>query len=215
MNKKIMMAVMCCFACVLMGASSIATAGALPKALQEGLNMLAQTQGFTCEFEQTIVFTDEATQVYGGTLAVARPGRFRWQYTKPYEQLYISNGEGVWLYEPDLMQAQWLQGLESVDPVVMRLLNGDVKSEEITLLGSPGEKYTYHIRIGDKQDVWLSLADGMPAWLESRDALDNRNRITLKKIIKHQPDEALFHFDVPKGVDVISTAVSAAGGLNE
>jgi outer membrane lipoprotein carrier protein len=213
--KKTTIAALCWFACVLLGTSSTAMAGALPNALQEGLNMLAKTNGFTCDFEQQIVFTDEETQVYGGTLAVARPGRFRWQYSKPYAQLYISNGEGVWLYEPDLMQAQWLDGLESVDPVVMRLLNGDVKSEEITLLGSPGEKFTYHIRIGDKQDVWLSLADGMPAWLESRDALGNRNRITLKKIIKQQPDESLFHFDVPEGVDVINTAVSAAGGLNE
>ncbi len=193
----------------------ITWAGSLPSGLQKGLEELARVKGFSCTFEQSIVFTDGEKQRYGGELVVARPGKFRWQYNTPYQQLYISNGEGVWLYEPDLMQAQWLDGLDAVDPVVMRLLNGEVKGDEITLLGSPGEKYTYHIRIGESQDVWLALSDGMPAWIESRDALGNRNRITLNHIKKQQPDASLFHFDVPKGVDVISTAVSAAGGLNE
>ncbi|MDQ6976050.1 MAG: outer-membrane lipoprotein carrier protein LolA [Mariprofundaceae bacterium] len=193
----------------------IVWAGALPNGLQKGLEELASVKGFSCKFEQQIIFTNGEKQSYAGSLAVARPGKFRWQYNTPYQQLYISNGEGVWLYEPDLMQAQWLDGLESVDPVVMRLLNGEVKNDEITLLGSPGEKYTYHIRIGTTQDVWIALSDGMPAWIESRDALGNRNRISLNEIKKQQPDAALFHFDVPKGVDVISTAVSAAGGLNE
>lgn len=194
---------------------SLAWAGVLPDGLQKGLEELARVKGFTCKFEQSIIFTDGEKQLYAGELAVARPGKFRWQYNTPYQQLYISNGEGVWLYEPDLLQAQWLDGLEAVDPVVMRLLNGEVKGDEIILLGSPGEKYTYHIRIGKNQDVWMALSDGMPAWIESRDALGNRNRMTLKEIKKGQPDASLFHFDVPKGVDVISTAVSAARGLNE
>jgi len=211
MNKKIKLL----FLLVSMMLPMISWAANLPAGLQKGLEELARVKGFSCTFEQSIVFTDGEKQLYSGELAVARPGKFRWQYNTPYQQLYISNGEGVWLYEPDLMQAQWLDGLDAVDPVVMRLLNGEVKGDEITLLGSPGEKYTYHIRIGDTQDVWLALSDGMPAWIESRDALGNRNRITLLHIKKQQPNESLFHFDVPQGVDVISTAVSAVGGLNE
>ncbi len=187
----------------------------LPEGLQQGLEQLASTDGFRCNFRQKLTFQEGDEQVFEGTLTVARPGRFRWEYLKPYKQLYISNGDGIWLYEPDLMQAQWLSGLDTVDPVVMRLLNGNVKAEEITLLGTPGEKFTYHIRIGNGQDIWLHLSDGMPAWIESRDALGNRNRMTLTHIMKSTPDESLFHFDVPQGVDVINTAVSAAGGLNE
>ncbi len=190
--------------------------GVLPAGLQRGLDELAAIQGFRCAFIQRLIFGDGEEQQFEGTLAVARPGMFRWEYQKPYRQLYVSNGDGIWLYEPDLMQAQWLSDLDAVDPVVMRLLNGEVQGEEITLLGTPGEKFTYHIRIGDTQEVWLHLSDGMPAWIESRDALGNRNRISLTRIVKERPDDSLFHFDVPEGVDVINTAaVSAAGGLNE
>lgn len=187
-------------------------ADTLPKALQEGLKELAATKGFACSFSQTITFSDDEKQHFSGELEIARPGMFRWQYLKPYQQLFISNGNGVWLYEPDLMQAQWLDGLEAVDPVAMRLLNGQVRNDEVHLLGISEDKKTYHLRIGATQELWLTLSDGMPRWIESRDPLGNSNRITLTQIKKQQPDKARFHFDVPEGVDVINTGVSAVGG---
>ena len=32
------------------------------------------------------------------------PGKFRWTYDKPYEQLIVGDGEKLWIYDPDLNQ---------------------------------------------------------------------------------------------------------------
>ena len=36
--------------------------------------------------------------------AFARPGKFRWTYDKPFEQLIVGDGEKLWIYDRDLNQ---------------------------------------------------------------------------------------------------------------
>ncbi|GEM_PF-1584753 len=185
--------------------SSMATSETLPVPLKQGLQRLAALSGFSCKFEQSIFYGDGSKQVYNGTLAVAKGGHFRWQYVEPYEQLYVSNGDGIWLYEPDLMQAQWLQSISAVDPVAMRLLEGRVTAKEVHVLDATAG--VYHLRIGDGDmatELWLALHEkGMPVWFETRDSLGNRNRMRLLSIDEHMPDASLFEFEIPDGVDVI------------
>ena len=190
---------------MLMFISNVACAEALPAPLSHALHKLSQLSGFSCNFEQTLFYTDGSEQHYQGTLAVAKFGHFRWQYHKPYEQLYVSNGDGIWLYEPDLMQVQWLKSLDAVDPIVMRLLEGRVQENEVHVLNV--SKGVYHVRIGNQEtapELWLALnAEGMPQWFESRDSLDNRNRMWLIAIQQKKPKAKQFEFEVPDGVDVV------------
>jgi outer membrane lipoprotein carrier protein len=102
------------------------TGKAVPEQLDRALNQMAETPGISCEFLQIVYFSDGGEQRYSGTLSISRPGRFHWKYLMPYEQLYVSDGNGVWHYEADLMQAERLQSLDAVDPVVMKLLDGRV-----------------------------------------------------------------------------------------
>lgn len=39
-----------------------------------------------------------------GRFVLERPGRFRWDYRLPFEQSIISDGETVWIHDPDLKQ---------------------------------------------------------------------------------------------------------------
>jgi outer membrane lipoprotein carrier protein len=39
-----------------------------------------------------------------GRVALSAPRLFRWEYTKPYEQLIVADGRRVWVYDPDLQQ---------------------------------------------------------------------------------------------------------------
>ncbi len=51
--------------------------------------------------------TDEHGEVLSsgeGKVAIARPGRFRWTYVRPYEQLMVCDGKKIWAYDPDLAQ---------------------------------------------------------------------------------------------------------------
>ncbi len=178
------------------------------KFLKKSLEKLSNIAGFNCHFDQLIAYNDGSSQSYSGELAVRKPGRFRWQYRLPYEQLYIGDGEVIWHYEADLMQAERLSDLESVDPVVMRLLDGRIAFSDIHLLRQERDQglnvRRYQIQIGDAPAVWLGLSRyGDLSSIERQDVLGNSNRITLSTCSFIAPAENLFSFTPPDGVEVL------------
>ncbi|GMR00277.1 MAG: outer membrane lipoprotein chaperone LolA [Zetaproteobacteria bacterium] len=186
---------------------AMAMAAPLPAELTRALNQLTGAHGFSARFEQTIRFSDGTMQRYRGEVDVLTPGRFRWRYTEPYEQLFVSDGHTIWHYEPDLMQVQILKTMQGVDSAVMRLLDGSMGLNNVILLeaGDKMDRTTrrYHVRIGEKKKVWLGLAGDHLAYVESVDTLGNRNRIVLQDVISHPPPPAKFTFHIPPGVDVL------------
>lgn len=46
----------------------------------------------------------KVTQKSYGKMAMQRPGKFRWEVTKPIPQLIIANQSKLWIYDPDLEQ---------------------------------------------------------------------------------------------------------------
>ena len=80
---------------------SIAHAGALD-ALKD---FVANTKTGKTTFTQRIVKSDgRISQTASGIFEVARPGKFRWSYTKPYEQELVGDGVTLWIYDKDLNQ---------------------------------------------------------------------------------------------------------------
>ncbi|HXH64282.1 MAG TPA: outer membrane lipoprotein chaperone LolA [Mariprofundaceae bacterium] len=206
-------------ACICWLVPGTATAAAMPAPLQQGIRHLAALQGFSCDFEQTLTFSDGSARHYTGLLDVRRPARFRWQYFKPYAQLYVSDGHGIWHYEPDLMQAEHLKSLDAVDPMVMRLLDGRVHAADIHLLANESQGlhpdvHRYKVRVGEGPQLWLGLrADGTLVYLESVDALGNRNRITLGSLSAIAPAAEVFSFSPPPGVDVVTDPQPSSNGV--
>jgi len=181
-----------------------ASAAKLPAPLRQGLEQLSVIGGFSCSFEQQLLFADGTRQTYSGTLAVRRPMRFRWHYTRPYEQLYVSDGMRIWHYEPDLMQVRVLRHLDEIDPVVMHLLDGSVGLDDMELIAADAGRRRYHVRIGNADQIWLELGPhGQLSTIESVDVLGNRNRIRLLGIHAVRPPESTFTFTIPPGVDVV------------
>lgn len=87
--------------------------------------LLANIQTFRADFTQTI--TDKnAKQVQHsvGHMALQRPGKFRWEVTKPIAQLVVTNGARLWIYDPDLEQ------------VTIRLLTKEVGDSPAMLLSN-------------------------------------------------------------------------------
>ena len=182
----------------------------MPQPLERALNELSEVPGISCEFLQVVYFSDGGEQRYSGTISISRPGRFHWKYLKPYEQLYVSDGNGVWHYEADLMQAERLQSLDGVDPVVMKLLDGRVSRSDVELLSFEsvgGDETAYRISINHGQELLFALtANGELRWLESKDVLGNRNRILFINVEKTRRPDDYFNFVAPDGVDVINVA---------
>jgi len=175
--------------------------------LQQRIAAFSRSIGFSCTFEQRIHLSDGQVQRYSGRLEVLRPGRFRWEYRKPYAQLYVGDGRLIWHYEPDLMQVERMSDLESVDPVVMQLLDGRLDAASLSLLETRHEQGidAYRIRLGRMQPVWLGFDAhrGRLVYVESLDALGNRNRISLQHCSLVAPPSQHFSFTIPEGVDVV------------
>ncbi len=51
-----------------------------------------------------VVTSKRGTTETTGTFTFQRPGKFRWGYEKPYEQLIVGDGEKLWIYDRDLNQ---------------------------------------------------------------------------------------------------------------
>lgn len=175
----------------------------MPAELSNVLHALKNAPGFSAEFTQSLIFSDGSVQHYQGELDVLPPGRFRWRYSKPYEQLFVSDGVNIWHYEPDLMQASVLKQMRDVDPAVMQLLSGRLGISDVHLLKAHPAQHRYYVRLGANTQVWLGLRDGHLDYIEGRDALGNTNRISLTDMRLKAPDVELFYFVPPKGVDVV------------
>jgi len=174
----------------------------------KSINRMAALPGFQCQFDQLMVFTDGGGQRYSGDLAVLKPRHFRWQYEQPYEQFYVSDGTGIWHYEPDLMQAERLDNLEAVDPAVMKLLDGRISPSDLHVLkqeidaGSGLRRYQVSIKGSDP--VWLGFSgQGDLILIERQDLLGNKNRMSLSECSYVAPQKNLFSFTPPDGVDVL------------
>ncbi|MFO0204684.1 MAG: outer membrane lipoprotein chaperone LolA, partial [Betaproteobacteria bacterium] len=80
-------------------------AGVAQASVEQLRQFLSQTQAARGEFTQRVVArAGAAAQVSSGSFAFQRPGRFRWVYAKPYEQVIVGDGERLYLYDKDLNQ---------------------------------------------------------------------------------------------------------------
>lgn len=195
-------------------AASVIEVGAAAK-LEKALLKLTKSGGFSCQFRQVVYFAEGGEQQYTGSLAIKRPGKFRWQYITPYEQLYISSGDLIWHYEADLMQAERMKSLDMVDPVAMKLLDGRIGIKDIKLLATERLKFdgmSYRIKIDQGPELLLAftVADDL-RWIESEDMLGNRNRMILSSVNREIPTDKTFEFVPPEGVEVIDVAGAEEG----
>lgn len=86
-------------------ATSLAQADGL-QALQD---FVALVQSGRADFEQTVTTParqdqPERVRRSSGTFAFERPGRFRFDYERPFEQHIVADGQTLWLHDVDLNQ---------------------------------------------------------------------------------------------------------------
>lgn len=77
------------------------------QALEKFLRTAQSAQG---GFTQVVTNPPKSGEAVGrkktssGQFAIARPNKFRFQYLKPFEQLLVSDGQTLWVYDSDLNQ---------------------------------------------------------------------------------------------------------------
>lgn len=167
------------------------------------------------DFRQSSYFlgTDEHKQS-GGKVYFLRPGKMDWVYAAPDEQRFVSDGESVWWYQPSLQQANvrtLSQSFVTDVPVSFLLGVGKLHEEfrlESACASSGGVVLTLlPQRPSASLDKFLLLvdpADHSPRGARILDVGGNETSIVFSGIALNKGVEGKrFHFDVPKGTDVI------------
>ncbi|MDD5273851.1 MAG: outer membrane lipoprotein chaperone LolA [Methylovulum sp.] len=174
---------------------------------------LAHTRSLTADFKQVLL--NEAgnpSQTSYGVFYLQRPGKFRWDYQKPFQQQIISTGGKVWFYDTELEQVTVKKLDDSVGSTPALLLSGDIVLEDNYTMEQQGvEGDMEWIKLLPKnQDssfkyLIIGLEKGSLSGMELSDNFGQLTRIYFSNI-KHNPtiNPTLFNFEAPKGVDVFS-----------
>ncbi|HKM37562.1 MAG TPA: outer membrane lipoprotein chaperone LolA [Thiopseudomonas sp.] len=174
--------------------------------------LLSSTQTISGSFSQlTLDSTGTQLQEASGEMLLQRPGLFRWHTNPPLEQLLISNGKKVWLYDPDLMQVTVQKMDQRLTHTPALLLSGDVSkiSENFTITYKEGGPVIDFVLTPTAKDTLfdtlrLSFRDGVINDMQLLDAVGQRTNILFINVEVNQPvDASQFVFVAPAGIDVI------------
>ena len=151
------------------------------------------------------------TNESSGTFAFQRPGKFRWVYEKPYEQLIVGDGEKLWIYDRDLNQVIVRKLDAALGSSPAALLSGDNALEQNFDLADAGmhdglEWVDAKPKAADTgfERVRIGFKDNQPRAMELRDTFGNVTTLTFGAFERNaQLDPAQFRFTPPKGADVV------------
>ena len=196
-----------------------ADAAADARAAERVTAAIARLEGFRAEFVQTVTDANgEQTESAAGSVSLARPGRFRWDYRTP-PQLIVSDGTTVWLYDADLAQVTVRSAAETLSgtPALLLAGEGNLAAEfEIRDGGRDGEYAWSLLRPKDAEADFSELAVGVAGGELRRmtlvDRLGQTTRLEFSRIERNPSfDAGTFTFVAPPGVDVVGRAPPGSG----
>jgi outer membrane lipoprotein carrier protein len=190
--------------------SSFVYADTAVQALDKQLSI---TQSFEAHFVQTTQSSQFGNQITQGEMALQRPGKFRWQINKPDQQLLISDGQKLWIYDRDLEQVIIQPVNQRLDETPALLLAGKVESIQqffnVTKFDANKPGDWYELKSLDKEGlvdkVILNFDHNTIQSMQIYDNLGQRTNITFSQI-KTNPNfpAGYFSFKPPLGVEIIS-----------
>jgi outer membrane lipoprotein carrier protein len=194
---------------------ALLVAGAAPARadpLQQLHEFLTQTTSARGDFSQTSKGpASRGAQTGGGTFEFERPGRFRWVYTSPYQQTIVSDGTRLYVYDQDLNQVtvKKLKGAIPASPA--SILFGSNDFERDFQVKSDGERdgIEWIVATPRSQDssfgrIRIGFHDGLTAAMELTDSFGQTTQLRFSGLQRNvKIDPARFHFDPPKGADVL------------
>jgi len=153
----------------------------------------------------------EQAQVSSGTFTFARPGRFRWSYEKPYEQLIVGDGAKLWIYDRDLNQITTHNQDVSLGASPAALLSGDNtldRNFEVVDAGASDGLEFVDARPRAPESgverVRIGFRDNLPRVMELHDTFGNVTTLTFDSFERNvKLDAEQFVFVPPKGADVV------------
>ena len=173
---------------------------------------LRETQSARAAFEQQVHGRNgKLIQESKGTFVFQRPGRFRWSYAEPVDQLIVGDGERVWIYDRDLNQVTVRKLSRALGSTPAALLAGASDVETAFELKDAGQRdgmEWLEARPKERDAGFELIRMGFgPAGVQAMELVDHFGHTTRLRFsnLQRNPkvDAAEFRFEPPKGADVL------------
>jgi chaperone LolA len=186
-----------------------ANAGGIDK-LKE---FIAATHSAQANFTQVVLDQNgKRIQSASGIMQFQRPGKFRWTYQKPYEQLIVGDGIKFWLYDVDLNQVTVKKLDAALGSSPAALLSGSNEIERgFTLKESGNQEGLDWLHAAPKaqdssfEKILLAFnAQSELVVMELNDSFGHKTVLRFSGMKRNpQLSPQLFKFVPPKGADVL------------
>ena len=180
--------------------------------LERFRSFLRDTKSARADFEQQVYGREgKVTQASKGSFVFQRPGRFRWTYAKPLDQLIVGDGERVWIYDRDLNQVTVRKISKALGSTPAALLAGSGDIEKAFALSDAGSRDGLEWLDAKPRDadagferIRMGFGTAGLAAMELTDNFGQTTRLRFSNLQRNpKVDPAEFRFEPPKGADVL------------
>ena len=182
-------------------------------AIERLKTFIAATHSAQANFTQEVLDQNgKRIQSASGIMQFQRPGKFRWTYRKPYEQLIVGDGAKFWLYDADLNQVTVKKLDAALGSSPAALLSGSNEIERGFTLKESGSQdgLEWLQAISKTQDssfekiLMAFNAQAELVIMELNDAFGHKTVLRFSAMQRNPKFSAQqFQFTPPKGVDVL------------
>ncbi len=146
-----------------------------------------------------------------GTMAISRPGKFRWSITKPYTQLMVGDGSRIWLYDPELKQVIVRPSQKALGGTPAALLAGDNEADQRFTFKADGEHAGAEWVIAEPRQndtgfvrIRIGLAGTELKGMILEDSFGQTTTLVFSNVVRNGDAPAsLFRFTPPAGADIL------------
>jgi outer membrane lipoprotein carrier protein len=170
------------------------------------------TQAARADFEQTVRDRAGKTlQQAKGRFVFQRPGKFRWIYDKPVDQLIVGDGERVWIHDRDLNQVTVRRLTRALGSTPAALLAGSAEVEKAFDLSEAGSRdglEWLEAKPKEREAGFERVRMGFGEnGVQAMELVDHFGQITVlrfSKLVRNpKVDPSEFRFTPPQGADVL------------
>ena len=189
-----------------------AAGNATASSLEQYQTFLNETQSARAAFEQKVYDRDgRLVQDTRGSFVFQRPGRFRWVYDKPADQVIVGDGVRVWIYDRQLNQVtvrKVERALGSTPAALLSGASGIQSAFELSDAGARDGLEWLNARPRDRETGFESVRmgfdkNGLQA-MELSDHFGQKTLLRFSNLVRNpRVDAREFRFDPPKGADVL------------
>ncbi len=162
-------------------------------------------------FTQTVTSPDGVKKkTSSGSFEFERPNRFRFAYTKPFEQLIVADGQKVWIHDPDLNQVSSRKLGDALGATPAALLAGGSLEKDFELAAEPSKDGLDWVgavpraKEGSFQALRVGFRGKDLAAIEITDSFGQRSLLQFSRWVANPALAAeTFRFIAPKGADLI------------